>query len=221
MPPLRFSQRLLLFLYSPNNIAGCLLALGGLGLFFAGMLEAYWWAIVGGLYGAGVLGWPRSSLAETAERTELSTELLADQIRRLVDGVAKGLPREALDVLHSIQRTLAELLPRLNELRDRGVISGRDSFMVLETVRRYLPDTLAAYLRLPRLYAQMQTLGNGQTASDVLLEQLKMLDSSLKEVARSAFTGDAEALITNGKFLEAKFAQKATFLPASAASPGT
>jgi hypothetical protein len=221
MPSLTFSQRLLLFLYSTNNIAGCLLALGGLGFFFTGVLESYWWAIVGGLYGAGVLGWPRSSLAETAERAELSTDLLADQIRRLVDGVAKGLPREALDVLRSIQHTLAELLPRLNELRDRGVISARDSFTVVETVRRYLPDTLAAYLRLPRLYAQMQTLGDGRTASDVLLEQLKILDSSLKDVARSAFAGDAEALITNGKFLQAKFAEKATFLPASAASPGT
>jgi len=108
----------------------------------------------------------------------------------------------------------------LNELRDRGVISAKDSFTVVETVRRYLPDTLAAYLRLPRLYARVQTLGDGRTASQILLDQLTMLDSSLKDVAKSAFAGDAEALVTNGKFLQAKFAEKATFLPASVASPG-
>jgi hypothetical protein len=139
--------------------------------------------------------------------------MLAEQVRRLIDSVAKGLPKEAVDALRSIQSTLSELLPRLKELRDRGVISAKDSFTVLETVRRYLPDTLAAYLRLPKFYAQVQTLGDGRTASQILLDQLKVLDTSLKDVAKSAFTGDAEALITNGRFLETKFAEKAAFLP--------
>src|SRR5215471_3212264 len=152
MQPLSLGQRFQLFLYSPNNIAGCILAMGGLGLFFAGAIHAYWWAIVVGLYGAGALGWPRSELAQTAEHAELSNEMMAEQVQRLIDSVAKGLPAEALAVLRSIQSTLGELLPRLQELQDRGVISAKDAFTVLETLRRYLPDTLAAYLRLPKLY---------------------------------------------------------------------
>jgi hypothetical protein len=214
MQQLTPSQRFTLFLYSPSNIAGCLMAMGGLGLFFGGVLHAYWWAIVAGLYGAGVLGWPRSELAQKAERTELSSERLSQEVRKLVDSVAKGLPKEALDVLHSIESTLAELLPRLQELEHRGVVSAKDSFTVLETVRRYLPDTLAAYLRLPKLYAQVQTLAEGKTASQTLVEQLRVLDSSLKDVAKSAFEGDAETLIANGQFLQAKFAEKAGFLRA-------
>jgi hypothetical protein len=216
MEPLPLSRRLILFLYSTNNVAGSVLALVGLGLFFGGVINAYWWAIVAGLYGVGVLGWPRSDLASTAERTELSVDRLADEVRRLVDTVAKGLPSDALAALRSIQSTLVEVLPRLKELRDRGVISAKDSFTVIETVRRYLPDTLAAYLRLPRLYAQTQSLADGRTASQVLLDQLKVLDGSLKDVARSAFAGDAEALITNGRFLQAKFSERDTFLPARA-----
>jgi hypothetical protein len=204
-------QRFTLFLYSPGNIAGCLLAMGGLALFFAGIIHALWWAIVAGLYAVGALGWPRSSLAETAQQTELSTEFLAQQVRQLVSSVALGLPGESLDSLRSIQVTLDELLPRLKELRDRGVISPRDSFTVLETVRRYLPDTLAAYLRLPRYYAQMQPLADGRTASQTLLDQLRVLDTSLKAVAKSAFAGDAEALVTNGQFLERKFSEKLAF----------
>ena len=206
-------QKTALFVYSSRNIAGCLLALSGLGLFFAGIIHAYWWEIVAGLYGVGVLGWPQSNLAKTALQTELSTEQLAQQMKRLVDSVAQGLPREALDVLHSIQKTLVELLPRLNELRDRGVISARDAFTVVETVRRYLPDTLAAYLRLPRYYAQVQKLSDGRTASQTLFEQLQVLDNSLKDVAKSAFAGDVETLVSNGKFLQEKFAQKLVFHP--------
>jgi len=203
----------MLFLYSTANIVGCTLAIGGLALFFGGVIHAYWWVIVAGLYGAGVVGWPRSDLARTAERAELSTEMLAQQVSKLVDSVAKGLPVEALEVLHSIQGTLSELLPRLQELQDRGVISAKDSFTVLETVRRYLPDTLAAYLRLPKFYARMQALADGRTASQTLLDQLRVLDTSLKDVARNAFTGDAEALVTNGQFLRSKFSEKMAFVP--------
>src|SRR5271165_2640053 len=123
MAALSIGQRTLRFLYSTGNIVGCLLAIGGLSLFFAGVINSYWWAIVAGLYGAGVLGWPRSNLADLAEQTELSTEMLAQQVRKLVDSVAQGLPKDALDRLHSIQGTLSELLPRLQELRDRGTIS--------------------------------------------------------------------------------------------------
>ncbi|HTP88621.1 MAG TPA: hypothetical protein VMJ34_16820 [Bryobacteraceae bacterium] len=203
--------RFRMFLYSGRNIAGCLLALGGLGLFFGGVIHAWWWAIVAGLYGAGVLGWPHSDLAEKAEQAELTSEELAQQLQKLLDRLARGLPKEALEVLRNIQATLGELLPRLDELRDRGTISGKDCFTVTETVRRYLPDTLGAYLRLPRLYAQVQTLKDGRTASQTLVEQLHVLDTSLKDVAKSAFAGDAEALVTNGQFLQSKFSEKLAF----------
>jgi len=205
------SRRLQFFLYSTRNIVGCVLALGGLALFFGGVIHAWWWVIVAGLYGAGVLGWPRNGLAEKAEQTELSSEELAQQVRRLVDSVAGGLPKDSLEALRGIQATLGELLPRMHDLQDRGTISGKDAFTVTETVRRYLPDTLGAYLRLPRLYAQMQPLADGRTAAQTLFAQLQMLDKSLEDVAKSAFAGDAETLITNGQFLQNKFSEKLAF----------
>jgi hypothetical protein len=211
MDSLSMPQRLQLFLYSTGNIVGCVLALGGLGLFFLGIVHAWWWVIVAGLYGAGVFGWPRSDLAKMAEQTELTNDTLAQQVRQLVDSVANGLPKDSLDRLRSIQGTLVELLPRMQELRERGIISAKDSFTVVETVRRYLPDTLGAYLRLPRFYAQMQPLSDGRTAAKTLFDQLTVLDTSLQDVAKSAFAGDAETLVTNGQFLESKFSEKLAF----------
>ncbi len=207
------TNKLQLFLYSTGNIVGCSLALAGLGLFFAGIIHAFWWLIVPGLYAAGVLAWPRSSLAQVAETTEVSGDLLAQKVRKLIDRVHSGLPRETIVPLRSIEGTLSELLPRLKELRDRGIISAKDSFTVTETVRRYLPDTLIAYLRLPKFYAQVQPLANGKTASQTLLEQLQVLDISLQEIATSAFEGDAEKLVTNGQFLQNKFGEKLAFRP--------
>ncbi len=208
-----FLQRVQLYLYSNANIAGSTLALGGLGLYFAGIIHPFWWAIVAGLYGAGALAWPKSELARTAERTQISVSRMSEQVRRLVDSVSKGLPDEALYELRNIEATLSEVLPRLQQLQDGGVISSKDSFTLLETVRRYLPDTLGAYLRLPKLYAQMQPLADGQTASQILTAQLKLLNVSLQEIARNAFLGDAERLLINGQFLHSKFSEVTTFRP--------
>ena len=204
-------HRIRLFLYSGRNIAGCALALGGLGLYFFGVIHSGWGAIVAGLYGVGALGWPRSELADKIEQTELASETLAQQVSTLIDRVSSRLPKESLEVLRGIQATLTELLPRLDELRERGAISSKDSFTVVETVRRYLPDTLGAYLRLPRLYAQVQALQDGRTASQTLRDQLSTLNASLKEVAANAFAGDAEALVSNGRFLQNKFSEKLAF----------
>jgi hypothetical protein len=191
---------------------GCVLALGGLVLYFTGVIHLYWGLIVAGLYFGGVIMSPRGeTLAQTAASTELSADQLAEQLRWLVDSVAKGLPVESHDCLRNIQSTLTELLPRLKQLQDRGIISSKDSFTVVETVRRYLPDTLAAYLRLPRRYAHMQPLADGRTASVTLLHQLRLLDASLKDIARDAFTGDAEKLVINGQFLQGKFSDKLDF----------
>ena len=145
------------------------MALAAIGLFsHTGVIDAYWWLIVAGLYGAGALGWPRSGTRPACRaHRAFELEMLAQQVRKLVDSVAKGLPPEAVELLHSIEATMRELLPRLEEMRDRGVISQKDSFTVIETVRRYLPDTLAAYLRLPKFYAQVQTLADGKTASRI------------------------------------------------------
>ncbi len=200
------------FLHSTGNIVGCVLALGGLALYFTGVIHAYWGLIVAALYFGGIIMTPRSeTLAQTAARTELSEDQLAEQLRWLVDSVARGLPADSHDTLRSIQSTLTELLPRLKQMQDRGIISSKDSFTVVETVRRYLPDTLAAYLRLPQRYAHMQPLADGRTASVTLLHQLRMLDASLKDIARDAFTGDAEKLVINGQFLQGKFSNKLDF----------
>jgi hypothetical protein len=45
------------------------------------------------------------------------------------------------------------------------------------------------------------------------LEQLRVLDGSLKDIAKSAFAGDAEALVSNGQFLQNKFSEKLAFRP--------
>jgi len=40
-----------------------------------------------------------------------------------------------------------------------------------------------------------------------------VLDNSQKDIAKSAFAGDAETLVNNGQFLQNKFSEKLAFRP--------
>jgi hypothetical protein len=95
----------------------------------------------------------------------------------------------------------------------RNFLERRFNASMTITRMKYSAHTLGAYLRLPKFYAQMQPLADGRTASQTLLDQLRVLGNSLKEVSKSAFAGDAESLVTNGHFLQNKFSEKLAFRP--------
>ena len=205
-------SRLSDFLYSPRNIAGCCLAFAGLVLLFTGVIDTGWPLIVAGLYAVGVLAWPRKQVVEEeAPSVEVSVETLAQQLERLINEASKRLPEPALASLHSIQATLADLLPRLRELEVSGALSVESAFTVEETLRRYLPEMLTSYLKLPTTFARTQPLKDKRTAAQVLVDQLQMLDESLKQIAHESFAGDVEALVNSGRFLERKLRAKAAF----------
>lgn len=203
--PMSATNRLRLYLYSPRNIAGCCLGMLGLGLLFGGVIGTGWPLIVAGLYLVGALGWPRNTLAQATAATELTAESLVEQLEALVARVAKRLPEPALQHLQSIQTTLMELSPRLRALEHEGKVSVESAFTVEETLRRYLPDMLAGYLKLPPAFARSQPLKDGRTAAQTLTDQLGMLDEALKQIAQEAYAGDAEALLDSGRFLQRKF----------------
>ena len=46
-----------------------------------------------------------------------------------------------------------------------------------------------------------------------MVDQLQVLDTPLKDNAKSAFAGDAETLVTNGQFLQSKLSEKPAFRP--------
>jgi len=209
-------NRLQRYLYSPRNIAGCVLAFGGLGLLFAGVIGTGWPLIVAGLYAAGALGWPSrppAAAPEPAPPPEMPIEALAAHLDGLIAGAGSRLPEAALASLQGIRATLDDLLPRLAALEYSSALSVEDSFEVQETLRRYLPDLLDGYLRLPPSFATGQPLDDGRTAAQTLSDQLALLDESIRQIAHEAYEGDAEALVASGRTLERKFRARAAYQP--------
>ena len=195
--------RALLYLYSTRNIVACCAALIGPTLLFLGVISQGWLLITAALYAAGYFATPAPHVLDANLAQSLSFEDLVERLDQIVRDAKSHLQPAMIEHLESIRRSITEVLPRLGRGLDDNL------FTVRETVFRYLPETLASYVALPPAFRATRVLKAGKTARDLLTEQLTILDDQLKEVVDNVARGDAEALLANGKFLEAKFRQRA------------
>jgi hypothetical protein len=203
--------RSLLYLYSTRNLVASALALAGPALLFAGFIRDFWLPITAGLYVVGWLLTPAPRVVDVDLTQALSMDALSDRLDAVIARARPALPADLVKRLDSIRTSIGEVLPRL-----AGESASDNLFLVRETVLRYLPETLANYLALPPLFRTTHALRDGKTARELLADQLLVLDTQMREVVGNVARGDAEALLSNGRFLEAKFAQR-DFLSAPAA----
>ncbi|MBC7780645.1 MAG: hypothetical protein H7125_11150 [Proteobacteria bacterium] len=212
MGPLSLTNRLLLYVFSNRNIAGCAFALIGLGLFFTGVIDRLWWVITIALYAGGALLFPEDTATALRARSAMLRGSLVEQLDRLIDTVGKRVPGDALRRLESIRDTVRELLPRLQQWGDSSGAEFQHAQVVTAAVTRDLPETVSNYLLLPAGFTSVAKLEGNKSANVLLTEQLSLLDSSLRRIADDALRDDAEALIVHGKFLQERFAPVA-FVP--------
>jgi hypothetical protein len=196
---------MLRFLYGNRNIAGSVLGLVGLGLFFAGITEHYWLVIVAGLYSVGFVGAPGSKKVDLSIGKELSVEAVSARLKELVIVVRRKAEPDVLPPVTSIADSISTILPRL--VPGEGPID-QTTLTVRQTALDYLPTTLSTYLGLPPAYRRLHVVRDGKTAHDLLLDQLHLLDGKMKEIVANMHTNDAQALLANGRFLEEKFGVK-------------
>ena len=88
-------------------------------------------------------------------------------------------------------------------------VGSEDLYLVEHTATDYLPQTLDAYLRLPPASHNQPVEPGGRTAWEELWSQLNLMERKLDDVAADLKRKNADQLLANGKFLEARFSQAA------------
>jgi hypothetical protein len=212
MSELPLRMRLLLYLYSTRNIAACLAALLGPALLFSGVIREGWLLITAALYAAGYFATPAPHVLDADLTQSISFDALLERFDRLINEARPQLQPAMVSRLDSIRRSVQEVLPRLTDMN----AFDNNLFTVRETIARYLPETLANYIALPPMFRISRVLKDNKTARDLLMEQLAVLDEQMKEVVANVARGDADALLANGQFLEAKFRERDFLQPAPA-----
>ncbi|WP_127782540.1 hypothetical protein [Rhodococcus sp. X156] len=123
---------------------------------------------------------------------------------RKVSWTARGagavLPVAALPELGRIEDVL---IPLVEHLRHNPPTMDEE-IAVESMVTDYLPTTINAYLSLNPQYAK-QVRPDGRTPGDDLLEQMRMLEQAIRDLAQAVYAHDAQQLEVQGRFLSSKF----------------
>ena len=116
----------------------------------------------------------------------------------VADGVVPG---PVTSRVRRITRTVRDTLPRVRNLG----LGSAEAYAVTATATDYLPETLEAYTRLPRSWADSRPVENGKTSLMLLIDTLDLLAGSMDAIFDAAVRVDADALVVQGRFLQAKF----------------
>jgi hypothetical protein len=195
-----------LYIYSERNLYGCVFALSGLALYFAGIIREFWFLIVPGLYLIGAMLNPPSK-ADLDLKQNLADSDIKNELERVIGAARRRLPKEAVEICERIKTLVVEMLPRLRSLQGT-----QDAFAIKQAALDYLPHTLENYLALPPAYAGIHPIKDGKTAKQILLEQLSLLETSVQEASSNVLQGDAQKILVNSRFLEDKFAKAEKFI---------
>ncbi|MGC9469464.1 MAG: sensor histidine kinase [Anaerolineae bacterium] len=129
---------------------------------------------------------------------------LEQELRALVRDADRDLPEPARTKLHALERMVLTVLP---EIEDPGS-GNHDAYVVRQTIRDYLPTTLADYRALPAAFAEGEPIQEGKTAQEHLLRQLSLLEKAIGEIATRLPRERAQDLLSHGRFLAGKFGQR-------------
>lgn len=138
----------------------------------------------------------------------------SDDIGRTLDNLMNRIrgkvSNDIYEKVESIRSSILSVLPHLTEL---GAGMTQEAYNIRHTALEYLPDALNKYMTLPAGFAESHDLGGGKTAKDILLEQLEILDHTMKDMIGDVYQEDAQALLIHGRFLKEKFNDQKFTLP--------
>jgi hypothetical protein len=147
---------------------------------------------------------PAAPLPPPAGAAELRTAL--GELMTRVKASSGHLPTEAVVGIRDIGDRLGQLLD--HEERTGGSGSGPGSYelvTVAAVIRDYLPTSIDAYLALPPDFLDSHRSPEGETPAEELSTQLLVMEKGVTELAQAIYSGDAQRLSVQGRFLEAKF----------------
>ena len=137
-------------------------------------------------------------------------QALDTQVRMITGKV----PPEVMAKVLMIRQIILGILPRSGNLPP----GSPELFIIERTATNYLPNTLQAYLDLPRAYATRHPVQDRKTSKDVLLDQLTLLETKMNEVASDVIRNDSDRLLAHGRFLQERFGRSPFSLKPPASS---
>ena len=212
---LPLAERLAQAAASPARVPAASVAalIGGTALLPVAALSSPWWLRAASVAAAVALyGWAWHGIRREAQLRAsptahaaplVDTRTLAD-LDVVLERVAPELPQAQLEALVALKDKLARVVLAARAVGASDTLSIEDRLYLHECVRRYIPDSLLAYLNVPAEHRNRPLGTDGATATDTLASQLALIQQALDEKDAKCAAGAAEALLQQQRFLQAK-----------------
>lgn len=126
------------------------------------------------------------------------------RIDEAFEATAAAVPESALAAMVSLKATAVRVALAMDSAPLDGEFTLDDRLYVIESLRRYIPDTLSAYLQVPVAQRTLPGAGETSSANDLLQSQLALLQSGLAQRAQRLSASAVEAMRRQQRFLQAK-----------------
>lgn len=196
--------------FGTPNLVGLGLSIPVVALFVAGVISGPLVPLLAvGAYGVGMIGTPRPrALAAGSYSGGLDARALGKELVRLEKEARRRLPEILAVKVAGIAATINDLLPLVSSSN----VDRQDLFALERTVSDYLPNALDNYLRLPHRYATSHVVANGKTPTDILGDQLDLMDEKMHEISEALAKDDVSKLLAQGRFLDERFGSRSSEL---------
>ena len=189
---------------------GC--TVSGVGVFVAGIQGAWPAAGLGAaaFLALGAWAWrgyraQRTPANHDAERVVMVVDAAdLERLDGLLEQVGKLSAPATVDLLVAFKETLIRCVTLASEAQTSSALLSEDTLFIGQTVRRYVPDSLQAFLKVPAAERDTCAMDDGKTATILLREQLQLIEQKIKQCEARLNLQSGEALLQQQRFLAAK-----------------
>lgn len=142
-------------------------------------------------------------VARAAGRAPLVTAQALEALDRVMESVAPELDDALLHQLLHLKHTLVHVI-ELDNAADASPFGIEDRLYLQQCIKRYLPDSLLAYLKVPSQHRHRPLVHDGSTPAQALADQFALIQKDLDHREQQGVVAVGEALLRQRRFLQAK-----------------
>ena len=141
------------------------------------------------------------AMADTSDLVDGKDIALLDAA---MEKLAATAPQETIDRLSDLKAQISRCVALLASAKGKQVYADEDQMFIRACVRRYLPDSISGFLRVPQKDRETLPIDEGKTALSLLHDQIDLLKSQLQTKEERLTQMAGESLMQQQRFLAAK-----------------
>jgi hypothetical protein len=143
------------------------------------------------------------------ESTSIEVVAISDlaHLDELFKRASMDIDQTLIDKLCELKRTIVLCIKSFHNSQQYGGGANAEALYVREAIRRYIPDSILAYLAIPKTHRNSLQIEGNLCATDLLASQLDQISQEIKNREEKFTRIAGDALITQSHFLKAKAKQ--------------